>query len=59
MIASGAHLGFVAAAYAVTGLVLAGLLAWLVLDGRRQRAQLADLEARGIRRRSADRDPAA
>jgi hypothetical protein len=28
------------------------LLAWLVADGKRQRAALDDLESRGVRRRS-------
>jgi heme exporter protein D len=53
MIAEGAHSGFIVAAYAVAALVLAGLLAWALLDGRAQRRRIADLEARGIRRRSA------
>jgi heme exporter protein D len=53
MIEEGAHAGFIIAAYAVTVVVLAGLLAWAVLDGRMQRRRIADLEARGIRRRSA------
>ena len=43
---------YVIAAYGVVGLVLAGLIAWVVVDGRRRTAELADLEARGIRRRS-------
>jgi heme exporter protein D len=43
---------FVIAAYAVVALVLVGLIVWVVLDGRRRMAELADLEARGIRRRS-------
>jgi heme exporter protein D len=47
------HAGFIAAAYVATALVLAGLLLWIVADGRAQRRRLADLEARGIRRRSA------
>ena len=52
MIEAGAHAGFIIAAYAVTVLVLAILVAWIVLDGRAQRRRIADLEARGIRRRS-------
>ncbi len=52
MIEAGAHGGFILAAYAVTVLVLAALVAWIVLDGRAQRRRIADLEARGIRRRS-------
>jgi heme exporter protein D len=47
------HAGFIAAAYIVTALVLAGLVAWIAVDGRAQRRRLADLEARGVRRRSA------
>ena len=47
------HGGFILAAYAVTIAVLAGILLWLFLDGRAQKRRLADLEARGIRRRSA------
>jgi len=33
--------------------VLGGLVGWIVLDGQALRRRLADLEARGIRRRSA------
>ena len=51
------HAGFIAAAYLATGLVLAGLFVWIVVDGRTQRRRLADLEARGIRRRSAGNAP--
>ncbi|HVY21444.1 MAG TPA: heme exporter protein CcmD [Bauldia sp.] len=47
------HAGFIAAAYVATALVLAALIAWVVLDGRAQRRRLAELEARGIKRRSA------
>ena len=43
---------YVIAAYSLVALVLAGLIAWVVFDGRRRAAELADLEARGIRRRS-------
>jgi heme exporter protein D len=48
------HGGFILAAYAVTVLILAGMFLWIVLDGRAQKRRLADLEARGIRRRSAN-----
>ena len=47
------HAGFIAAAYLTTAIVLVGLLLWIVVDGRTQRRRLVDLEARGIRRRSA------
>jgi heme exporter protein D len=49
------HAGFIVAAYAVTAVVLVALVLWLVLDGRAQRRRLAVLEARGIRRRSAEK----
>jgi heme exporter protein D len=48
----GPHALYIWASYAVVALVLAGLVAWLVLDGRQQRRLLDELDARGIRRRS-------
>jgi heme exporter protein D len=48
----GPHAAFIWAAYAVVAVVLATLVAWLVLDGRRQQQLIDELEARGIRRRS-------
>jgi heme exporter protein D len=53
MMAQGMHWGFVLAAYGVAALVMGGLIAWVVLEGRRHARALAELEARGIRRRSA------
>jgi heme exporter protein D len=53
MEAAATHAGFIVAAYLVTAAVLLGLIAWVVADGRAQKRRLADLEARGIRRRSA------
>ena len=47
-----AHALYVAAAYAVTALALAGLIGWIRLDQRARRRELAELEAAGIRRRS-------
>lgn len=44
------HIGFIAAAYAITTIVLAGLVAWVIIDGRIQQAALGELERRGIRR---------
>jgi heme exporter protein D len=46
------HGAFIAAAYGLSALVLAGLTLWVITDGARQRRTLADLEAKGIRRRS-------
>ena len=48
----GPHAAFIWAAYATVAVVLAGLVGWLVLDGRRQQNLVAELEARGVRRRS-------
>ncbi|MGI6855989.1 heme exporter protein CcmD [Mesorhizobium sp. 1B3] len=50
-----AHALYVAVAYGVTVLVLAGLIGWLLVDQRSRRRELLELEARGVRRRS-DRD---
>jgi heme exporter protein D len=47
------HLPFIAASYAAAAAVVIGLIAWVVLDFRAQRRALADLENRGIKRRSA------
>ncbi len=48
----GPHAQFIIASYAVVAVVLGGLVAWLWVDGARQKRLMADLEARGIRRRS-------
>jgi heme exporter protein D len=47
------HTGFILAAYLAAAVVLAALTLWILVDGRSLRRRLADLEARGIRRRSA------
>lgn len=44
--------GYILAAYGLTLLIVVALILWIVLDGRRQRQHLRDLEARGVRRRS-------
>jgi heme exporter protein D len=49
------HTLYVAAAYAVTALGLAGLIAWILLDRRQRRREIAELEAAGVERRSAAR----
>ncbi|HEX5211767.1 MAG TPA: heme exporter protein CcmD [Pseudolabrys sp.] len=48
----GPHADFIVAAYAVTVFVVAGLVAWVVLDYAAQRRILGDLEERGITRRA-------
>jgi heme exporter protein D len=37
----------------VVALVLVGLVVWLIADGRHQQRLLDELDARGVRRRSA------
>jgi heme exporter protein D len=46
------HLGYIVAAYLATALVLVGMVAWVLLELRRQQRKLAQLEAEGKRRRS-------
>ncbi|RTM08079.1 MAG: heme exporter protein CcmD [Hyphomicrobiales bacterium] len=46
------HAVFVTAAYAITVVVLAGLIGWILLDQRARKRELAALEAAGVRRRS-------
>lgn len=49
----GPHAGFIIAAYLAVTVVVAGLVAWVVADHAAQSRALADLERRGITRRSA------
>ena len=44
---------YVYAAYAAAIVIVAGITAWTLLGARSMTAALAELEARGIRRRSA------
>jgi heme exporter protein D len=48
----GPHADFIVVSYAVTILVMALLVAWVVFDYSAQRRLLGDLEQRGVRRRS-------
>jgi len=47
-----AHDAYVAAAYGITIVVLAGLAIAILADQRARRRELADLEKQGLRRRS-------
>lgn len=49
----GQHAAFIIAAYAVTFVAIAALALFIVEDDRKQHRLLAELEAQGIRRRSA------
>ena len=48
----GPHADFIIAAYAVTAIVVAALIAWIAFDHLAQQRILADLEKRGVIRRS-------
>jgi heme exporter protein D len=48
----GPNAAFIIGAYSAAVLIVAALIAWVIVDNRRQRQLLADLEARGITRRS-------
>ncbi len=47
------HALYVAAAYGVSVLGIAGVIAWIFADQAARKRELADLESRGVRRRSA------
>jgi heme exporter protein D len=49
---------FVWSSYAAVAIVLGCLLVWLLIDGMKQQRKLDQLEARGVRRRSAQAGPA-
>jgi heme exporter protein D len=46
------HFWFIAGSYAVTAVVLVGIVAWVVTGGRTVARRLRELDERGIRRRS-------
>jgi heme exporter protein D len=48
----GEHWGFIVAAYGFVAVILGAVIAITWIDGVQQRRALAELEARGIRRRS-------
>jgi heme exporter protein D len=52
MLGLGKHAGFILAAYAAVFVTLAGLIAWLLWDGKRHERRLAELEAQGLGRGS-------
>jgi heme exporter protein D len=57
MLHLGPHASFIIAAYAVTFVAVAALAVSIVADDRKQRRILAELERKGIRRRSAEPKP--
>jgi heme exporter protein D len=53
----GPHTGFIVAAYLVTAAVVAALVTWVIADHAAQKRALADLERRGVTRRSTETRP--
>jgi heme exporter protein D len=53
----GPHAAFIIAAYVTAALVVIGLIVWVLADYDAQRRLLADLESRGITRRSNSQVP--
>lgn len=51
------HLVFIVAAYGAAVAVVAGLIAWVILDYRAQSAKLAQFESRSVVRGIAGRAP--
>ena len=49
-------MGFIAAAYAITFVVVAGLIIWVRADGRAQMRELDAMKRRGLRRRADAKD---
>lgn len=49
------HTFYIAMSYGLTGVIVSGLVLAVWLGGRARRAELAALEAAGVRRRSAMR----
>jgi len=53
----GPYAGFIISAYGVATIVVAALIVWVTVDHAAQRRALAELERRGITRRSAQSRP--
>jgi heme exporter protein D len=56
----GTHAGFIIAAYGASALIILTLILWTIADYRAQLRDLAEMERRGVTRRSArtERRPA-
>jgi heme exporter protein D len=53
----GPHAGFIVSAYVIAAAVVAALVVWVIADHAALKRALADLERRGITRRSTDPRP--
>ena len=45
------HAFYIGMSYGLTGLIVAILIGWIMMDGRARKREMAELEASGIRRR--------
>ena len=54
----GPHAFFIVAAYAASGIIVALLVGWIVVEHRALKRTLAEFDARGITRRSAEQKSA-
>jgi heme exporter protein D len=54
----GPHATFIVGAYGIAVLIVVAMIAWVTLDHRRQARALAELETRGVTRRSDRREEA-
>jgi heme exporter protein D len=52
----GPHAGFIWVSYGAAAILIAGLIFWAWAGEREQQQRLADLERRGLRRRSSQRE---
>ncbi|MNL33483.1 Heme exporter protein D (CcmD) [compost metagenome] len=48
------HAAYVFASYGIAALTVVGLCLWVIADGRVRQRELRELEASGVRRRSAE-----
>jgi len=53
----GPHAAFIVSAYGLATLIVVAMIALIVVDHRRQTRSLAELEARGVTRRSSPLRP--
>ncbi|HZO45873.1 MAG TPA: heme exporter protein CcmD [Xanthobacteraceae bacterium] len=51
----GPYASFILGAYGAAALIVTAMVAWVLIDHRRQARALTDLEARGVTRRSEPR----
>jgi heme exporter protein D len=57
MMGLGPHVAFIVGAYIMATAVVAGLVVWVTTDHAAQKRALAELERRGVSRRSAEARP--